>query len=261
MSKLRLDDIEETTPKTEKPKEETIEIVPDGFFKIEGLPSKGKLYPEGTKIYSRPLKILEVKQLSAINEENFNEVINSVLSKSVLGINIEDLLVADKLFIIFWQRANTYKGDAFAIDYTCNHCGKDDQYNFDVGHLNLSELKDDWESDIKLPSGKEIKLNQLTVKSERQAEAFLKQNPTADPDIVGISAVVEKIDNEEVTIKQAYDKIVELSPPDVLNLIAQYQDGEVNLAPTLHIHCNNCGGQAETPVSFHGSFFLPEYRS
>lgn len=260
MGKLKLDDVEVIQS---KPVNEKIEKTPEGFYKIDGLPSKGKMYPEGTIIYSRPLKILEVKQLSTINEENFNEIINSVLSKTVIGIEVEDLVVADKLFIIFWQRANTYKGDAFSIEHTCNLCNTKGEYNFEVSQLTIKDAPDDFDPDkeIELPSGVKMKVNQLTVKTENIADKFLKENPDADVDLVAISSVITEINGEEGPININYDKILNMQPADILSLINKYNKIEISLEPTLKVACSNCGGQAETPVSFHGQFFLPEYRA
>ena len=69
------------------------------YWPIENLPSKYKLYPPGTKLYARPLKVLEVKMLSSLTNENFHHIITEVLKKTVKGIEVENLLVADKLFI------------------------------------------------------------------------------------------------------------------------------------------------------------------
>jgi len=104
---MKLDDAEPTKKpakrKTIKVVEKLPELAPKGFFEITGLPSQGKLYPKGTQIFSRPLKILEVKQLTTINENNFDGVINNVLKSTVKGIEIDELCPADKMFIIFWQ--------------------------------------------------------------------------------------------------------------------------------------------------------------
>jgi hypothetical protein len=72
------------------------------YWAINGLPSNYLLYPKGTQILGRPLKVLEVKKLSSINEENADFIINDILKRTIKGINIDNLLVADKLFIILW---------------------------------------------------------------------------------------------------------------------------------------------------------------
>tara|TARA_R110001592_G_scaffold177358_2_gene417649 strand:+ start:5819 stop:6610 length:792 start_codon:yes stop_codon:yes gene_type:complete len=262
MAKLKLDDIEEPTQPTQQLEPE--EIIPAGYFPIETLPSKFKLYPKGTKIYSRPLKILEVKQLSMIDESNFNSVINTVLSKTVKGIDIQDLVVADKLFIIFWQRANTYKGDAFSIDLDCDKCGSKVKYNFDVSQLVITDVSDDYDADkiFTLPECKAtVKFEQMTVKSEKNADSYLKGNKGADDDMVAIAAVLTSIDDKPCSIDYKYKWLIDLSVADIMFLTHVYHKEEISLNPMLEIECPSCGGKAETPISFRADFFLPEYKT
>ena len=82
------------------PKQEPqVEEIPKGWLYVDHLPSEGKCYPKGTKILSRPLKVLELKYLATMTEDNADMVIDNVLKESVLGINYEDLVVADKIFL------------------------------------------------------------------------------------------------------------------------------------------------------------------
>ena len=77
-------------PLAEMTKEVDNNDIGDNYWPIDDLPSKFKLYPEGTKIFARPLKVLEVKMLSSLNNDNFHHVITEVLKKSVRGINIDE---------------------------------------------------------------------------------------------------------------------------------------------------------------------------
>jgi hypothetical protein len=120
---MRIEDIDEqevVVPKKEEPKE--------NVFFIEDLPSKYKLYPEGTKLYGRPLNVREVKKLSALNEHNFDIIIKEVLSTAITGYPISDILSGDKLYLIFWLRANTYKDARFVTPFICDECGKQSEY-------------------------------------------------------------------------------------------------------------------------------------
>ena len=70
----------------------------EGFHEITELPSKFKLYPENTKIYAKPLDVLQNKDLTTINDSNINNIMTKVLRRSIKGISIQDLLVVDKLY-------------------------------------------------------------------------------------------------------------------------------------------------------------------
>ena len=102
----------------------------ENYHEITDLPSKYRLYPKGTKIFARPLKVLEVKALASINEDNANYIINDTLSKTIQGITIDDLVVADKLYLVFWLRANTYRESGYVVDFYCRHCESESTYEF-----------------------------------------------------------------------------------------------------------------------------------
>ena len=87
------DVVEDTTPikKEVQPEAKTPDVfntTDPNYYEILGLPSKMKFYPEGTKLYGRPLKVLEIKQLAAINEDNADSVINSILRRTIKGIKL-----------------------------------------------------------------------------------------------------------------------------------------------------------------------------
>ena len=109
----------------ENPGVEPAQEAPMGFFPIVDLPSRYKLYPKGTKIFGRPLRVLEVKQLSQMGEDNSGTVINSVLKSATVGFNVNELLVSDKVYILFWLRANTYRDSGYRVDFECLKCGKE----------------------------------------------------------------------------------------------------------------------------------------
>ena len=101
----------------------------DNFWEITDLPSKFKLYAPGTKILARPLKVLEIKMLSTLNTDNINFVLNDIIGRCVTGIRVEDICTADKLYIIFWLRANTYRDSSYSIDFVCPDCKAKGKYD------------------------------------------------------------------------------------------------------------------------------------
>jgi len=267
---MKLDDAKPAKKVKAVKKKVIVETIPDnaptGFFEIKGYPSKGKLYPKSTQIFSRPLKILEVKQLTTIDESNFDSVINNVLSKTVKGIEIDELCPADKLFIIFWQRANTYKGDGFAVDFVCNKCNKESSYDFDVTNLVLSDIPDDYSLDklITLPQSKhKIKARQIVVRDERLIKSFLENPETSsyDSDLLTVAAVIETVNGNVLSLKDKYLMLTEeLSIIDSMHLMTVYKKNEISIEPTLEVECKTCGESAETPITFHPDFFLPEFK-
>lgn len=267
---MKLDDAKPIKKVKAVKKKAIVEKIPDnapaGFFEIKGYPSKGKLYPKGTQIFSRPLKILEVKQLTTIDENNFDSVINNVLSSTVKGIEIDELCPADKMFIIFWQRANTYKGDGFSVDFKCNRCNTESKYDFDITNLVLTDIPDDYNLDdvIILPDSKhKIKARQIIVKDERLIKSFLENPETADydTDLLSVAAIIETVNGNTLSLKDKYLMLTdELSIIDSMYLMTTYKKNEISIEPNLKVECKTCGESAETPITFRPDFFLPEFK-
>jgi len=267
---MKLDDAKPVKKVKATKKQVIVEKIPDnapsGFFEIKGYPSKGKLYPKGTQLFSRPLKILEVKQLTTIDDSNFDSVINNVLSKTVKGIEIDELCPADKMFIIFWQRANTYKGDGFSVDFKCNKCNSESTYDFDITNLVLTDISVDYNLDklITLPESKhKIKARQIIVRDERLIKSFLENpaNADFDPDLLSVAAIIETVNGNILSLKDKYIMLTdELSIIDSMHLMTLYKKNEISIEPELKVVCKTCGETAETPITFRPNFFLPEFK-
>ena len=83
--------------KTEIEKE--VPNIPIGYHEIVGLPSKKSVISRGHEnLFKATRYFWKSKKLATIDSDNANDVINSVLTKTVIGIEVKDLLVADKLF-------------------------------------------------------------------------------------------------------------------------------------------------------------------
>ena len=88
MTRPRMIDVDETI---EAPIEKPIQKLEGNFYEITDLPSRFLLYPEGTKIFGRPMKVSEIKKLTTMNEINYNSIIKSVLENCIKGIDIDDI--------------------------------------------------------------------------------------------------------------------------------------------------------------------------
>tara|TARA_R110001592_G_C13031579_1_gene738448 strand:+ start:123 stop:989 length:867 start_codon:yes stop_codon:yes gene_type:complete len=257
--------IQPTNPLAEMSKETTNDDIDGNYWPIDDLPSKFKLYPEGTKIFARPLKVLEVKMLSSLNNDNFHHVITEVLKKCVRGINIDKLLVSDKLFIIFWLRANTYKESGYTVDFDCNVCNTESSYVFEIDNLDIIDIKDDYDPDgiIKLSqSGDEIRTRQLTIKEENNVKNFITRNKRSaavyDEDILTIANLIESVNNKKMSLMDMYEYIINMNPIDFGKVETYLNHYDMGISPIMNVTCKNCGGMADVAVSFRPEFFVPK---
>lgn len=267
---MKMEDVDKTkvAPKTKVKEPDQLKAKKDNYFQIEELPSKFKLYPPGTKLYARPLKVVEVKMLSSMTEDNANYIINEILRKTIKGYNINELYVSDKLYLIFWLRANTYSDSGYSIEFDCPLCEHSTTYDFGLECLDIMDIKDEYDidKDVVLPGSKHnLKVAQLKIKDENNVKAFIDKNKKIpikyDTDVLAIANVITHINGEEVTdLKEKYNYLLDIHPSDYAYLESYILHFEMGVNPYMDVKCNDCGGISPMAVTFRSDFFVPKFR-
>lgn len=236
------------------------------YYSIEGLPSRGLLYKKGTQISGRPLKVLEVKKLASLNEFNADFIVNDILRRTIRGIKIEDILIADKLFIILWLRANTYRDSGYVVDFTCTKCQQESQYHFELDNLEVKNLSESYNpnKEITLASGQKVQVKFLTIGDELKINRFKEINVKAvgeiDNELLNIAAMLENVNNQEMSLMEKYYWITNMDPGDFSYLASYIEECGMGIKPYISVKCSNCGGTGPVGISFRGDFFLPKYK-
>lgn len=236
------------------------------YYSIEGLPSRYRLYKSGTKITGRPLKVIEVKKLSSLMEGNADYIVNDILRRTIRGINVEDILVADKLFLILWLRANTYRDSGYVVDFTCSKCDQDSQYHFDLNNLDVQELSDEYipDNEITLKSGNRVNIRFLTIGDELKRSRFKEMNLKSvgeiDDDLLNISMMLTDLNNPNMSMIEKYYWVMNMEPGDFTYIASYIQKYGMGIKPYVNVKCDNCGGTGPVGISFRSDFFLPNYK-
>jgi len=241
----------------------------NNMFPIEGLPTDYRLYPPNTTIYGRPLTVKEVRLLSGMNENNVTFIINEILQGATKGIDINELYVADKLYILFWLRANTYKNEGYSTEYICNSCGTKNNYLFTMDKLNVVSLDEknfDPEYELQLlNSNDKIKIGFPKVKDENKVSQMLKQSKNGsiqlDEEILSMATMVKFINGEEMSLKYVYEYLCNLTVEDFAYIKTYLEKIEIGVSPIFSTNCVNQSCQEENliQVRFQSEFFLPKY--
>lgn len=261
--------VEQPKVAVKPPSQAVPEDVPMGFYPIKDLPSKYKLYPEGTLIQGRPLRVLEVKQLSQMGEDNSSNVINGILKSATRGININDILIADKIYILFWLRANTYKDSGYRVDFKCLKCGKDSNYSFNLDALEITYIDDSYVDGIpfELPVCKDkIIMRYQRVSDVIEMENFKTKNignPLADydNDILNTASCIAFINEKQLSIKQKYEYLVDLDAGDFAVIENPPTIKDMGVSTIINVKCNICGEMSYAGLSFRPEFFIPKYKT
>lgn len=269
MNKPRMIDVdEEIVPKVSEKKVE--KMLDDNFIEIKDLPSRFKLYPEGTRIFGRPMKLSEVKKLTFMNEDNYNDLLRFILSSCVKGIDIDEIYLADKLYLIFWLRANTYKNANFVTSYTCEHCDRKSEYKFDVGNFEINYLSDDFAMEPLTLLGRNTVLtfDLPKIKDEENVRHFqevLKNGVVRyDDDTITMAGMIKTIDGSLVNIRKACEFITSLEnePENYAYLASHILSFDFGIVPVINATCNHidCKKVNQIPISFRPDFFIPKYK-
>ena len=92
----------------------------------EELPSRGIFYNKNARIKVRTMSVLEVKFLATYKEQTATRICNEIINKCTIleNLKIEDLLLPDRDYIIFWIRLNTFNtSNGFTINIPhCSTC-------------------------------------------------------------------------------------------------------------------------------------------
>ena len=261
----------ETELQTESPVIEKIEAeVGDNYFlvKKEDLITKGKLYNRNAKIFARTLNVPEVKRLANIlmNPENAEFIVNDTLKKCVKGIEIDDLYVEDKMYLLFLLRANTFKDSNYSVEYFCEKCETDATFHFTIDNLRAKFLPDDYNPTtlFELKNGDKITLSYLRVSDQKEIDnlrdtSIAKKSEKLDTENLSIAASIGTINGKRHNLITKYDYVNNnISPEDFSDLKTYMEDKDIGIQPVMDVVCKECGGSGAIPVSFHSRFFLPK---
>jgi hypothetical protein len=272
MPRIQMEKVTETKESVKNTKVDNLELKNDpmlGFYPITDLPSKYKLYPENTLIYGRPLRVIEAKQLSQMSEGNSNTIMNNVLRSAIKGINVDDILVADKLYIIFWLRANSYKDSGFKVDFNCLECETKSSYHFNLDSLKITYISDDYSKDkeFMLPINKhEINMRYQRIKDAVELENFKSKNSdnplvSYDDDILSLASCINLINGEDKTLKQKYDYLIGLDVGDYSVISTEMTDNEIGISTIINVKCSKCEKISFAGLDFREDFFIPKYKT
>lgn len=239
----------------------------DNFIPLADLPSNYRFYDPEVEILARPMTVSEVKLLASMNEENADYIISDVISRTVKGIDVSDILRADKYYILFWLRANTYKSAGYEIDFRCPHCGKDSHYDFTVSVFDVTYVKEDTKdfNEVTLPeSGTKIVLKFLRMKDEKRMKDFLSMSEKGgrvyDRDLLELAASIDSINGNKKSIRENYEFVDALSPVD-FSFIVSYLDSTVfGISNQVQATCGHCREVSPVAIRFREEFFIPKFK-
>lgn len=172
----------------------------NNYWKLvkDEIPSRGMFYQDSAIIKIRPLNVQEIKYLSTLNEMNSTDVINEILEKCCIFKNMvfEDLLLADREYLIFWLRANSFQNNnGYELNLVCDNCLENYRQHITLAEFPVERYDETkGERTVTLQDcGLSIKLRHPTIKDLKRT--------ASDPEIEKIMRFLElEASNEQLEL-------------------------------------------------------------
>jgi hypothetical protein len=245
----------------EKPEVRPIQSGPDKILVNKDLlPSRGRYYKG--ELYARKLSAIEMKNLSKVRVETVNPVFNQIISSAISGIDLGDVMINDKLWLIYFLRSITYDDFPMKVVGTCPSCGKSHVHEFKLKDLDVIYAPDEMPSELELPNGDKVTVRFPTIETEIEISRT-KNNPAfvedIDEETMTIAAHITSINGESVGIYEAYTYFArgKGSAKDFSRLTNYLKKYAFGARPSTTYTCS-CGVEVQVEVPMTRDFFLPE---
>lgn len=224
------------------------------------LPSRGQYYKND--LYARKLSAIECKDLSKVRKENVNAVFNKVIGSAISGVDLADILVNDKLWLIFYLRAVTYDDPPISVVGVCKSCENTKIYQYTLKNLDVTYADKVLPESFDLPNGDKITLRFPTIDTEIEVSKT-KADPNMieniDEDVMTIASHIKTINGETVGVYEAYEYFVRGngSAKDFSRLTSILREYSFGAKPLAKFKCE-CGEDVLAEVLLTADFFLPK---
>lgn len=220
----------------------------DGILKAQ-LPSKGKGYRNcDGYIEVRPMTFEDEKELSNLGGE---DVIDFLIERCVTGVDVQDLYIQDKLFVLYKLREASF-GTEVELVSTCAVCGHKNTIGVDLAQLPIDFVDEDFtgKKTIKLPSiDKEA---EVRIATNQDARYLLTRDSILD----NLWRFVDRIDT--IKDRSKISKAIKMmKSPDVRALVSAINSDDFGIQTQAIYYCSKegCGAENVSNIPITQDFF------
>ena len=195
-----------------------------------GIPYFGK---EGT-LNIRPMTFDDEKSISTGNRSAMFNPANHLIGKCVLNVDVEKLLMIDKLFILLKIRELSY-GNEYKVGAVCSNCSYQNTLSLEIDKLNTVQVPKDFQF-----QNREIFLKGIKKKAT-VSYLTVTDEPYLDPEKVAdnLWRFVTSIDgiDTQTTLAKVISKLPVM---DIHILVAELMLSEYGIQPQIRYSCDSC---------------------
>jgi hypothetical protein len=215
------------------------------------VPSKNKFYTllDPTKgITLRPLTFEDEKDLVSSKSAS-SDLLNTLLTKCVTNIPVNQILQIDKLFLIMKIREMSY-GDDYKASISCPSCNATNRVSFFLSELGVNYLEEDAQDPLEV----ELPILKKKIKIRRPRVADEQYLLTSEKTLANLWRFVEEIEGH--TKKTIISEVVKQLPLRDAHTIINFLGGEeVGINTNVHFICNYCDHSGDMTLPITGDFF------
>ena len=216
---------------------------------IVKLPSEGRFYsPKNSEVTITSIKFEDEKQLASSSKNNINPV-NLILTKCVKGVDINSLLLIDKLFLLLKIREVSY-GSEYPAEITCPHCQSGSEIKINLSDLLINYIPQE------ISDPREIKLPKLNKTAKVRFPRVSDEDYLMSPDgtYANLWRFVTELNGitDPVFISKAIPKMHIM---DIKYIISQIMRTDLGLNPKFLFECGFCGRDSKVEVPINENFF------
>ena len=242
------------------------------------LPSKGKVYPKDSPLYSR--EFIEIKSMTAREEDILmssalikqGKVLTQLLASCIVdkSINPDDLLSGDRNALMVAIRITGYGAKYDALT-TCPHCSAKSKQTFNLGDLSIKRLEIDSVGEdqnifeFRLPvTGKTVHFKFLSGREEEERSITLSRmrrmtgGQSVDRDVTSrLEYQIVAIDG--IDDRNAIGQFISKMPAsDSRALRIHIKDNEPGIDLSVDMKCPECLKHGRVALPIGANFFWPE---
>jgi len=216
------------------------------------LPSKCKFYslPDpASNVSVRPMTFEDEKAIASLKKSKEMNPINYLLSRCVNNLNINELLLMDKLYLLYKIREVSY-GPDYKATIVCPKCASESEVNIDISKLLLNEVPDDLSDPRKITLPvikKEITIRFPRLREEKYINFLENKN-------VQFWRFIEDIDGHRD--KKIISKVIEKLPlVDIHAIINELTRPEYGFDSRINFICGDCEAESVIEIPIGENFF------
>ncbi len=225
----------------------------ENTWKINDIPSNFLFYDD--KYFSgRALTVLDVKYLSTINIENYDDICNELLLRCInlYNVNIEDLCIEDKLYLLFWIRSNSFTKSGFDITSKCPYCNSDIATSCSLEKLNVNYIHPEYFN--KCYNYPKSAFN-ITIKAPKIKDKIINKSNNYDTQILEMASYIDAINNMKLNQLEAYQAINAMDPIEYSRFSKVFNNFKFGIDNILITECPTCKKELKCDLDFSKSIF------